>query len=61
VAKLGDAVAFQTTGECPHCGRDIGLVAGEDGDVLRYHRDDGAPCPGRGMKPKGENANVEES
>lgn len=42
-------------GECPECGREIGLVAGELGDVLRYHRDvdgDGEPCPGRGRPPK---------
>jgi len=43
------------SGECPECGRDIGLQPGPDGDVLRYHKDvdgDGGSCPGRGKPPK---------
>lgn len=43
---MGD---FGDRGECPECGREIGLVAGS----IRYHRDEGEPCSGSGESPKG--------
>jgi hypothetical protein len=46
---------FGLKGECPECGRDIGLIEGKGGLVLRYHVDkdgDGLECPGRGQAPK---------
>ncbi len=36
-------------GLCRHCGRDVGLIAGELVSVTVYHRDlRGWPCAGRG-------------
>lgn len=52
---MGD---FGQRGECPECGRDIGLI----NDVLRYHKEaayrskddigESSPCPGSGKLPK---------
>lgn len=40
---------LENKGECRHCGREVGLLPGVVGNVVRYHRDvEGAPCVGRG-------------
>lgn len=46
--------AFGERGQCPECGRIIGLLPGEQGSILRYHRDiegDGMVCQGSGLLP----------
>jgi hypothetical protein len=41
--------AARNRGLCRHCGREVGLVPGQLGNVARYHQDrDRRPCVGRG-------------
>lgn len=43
---MGD---FGKRGECPECGKDVGLVA----ENIRFHKDDdGEVCSGKGGPPK---------
>lgn len=41
---------FGHRAKCPECGRTIGVLPGGRANtwVIMYHRDDGAPCPGKG-------------
>lgn len=40
---------MENRGECRHCGREVGLLPGDETSVTRYHRDNlNRPCPGRG-------------